>query len=340
MRCFYAGVKHMATLDWLAIAGPTASGKTALALALAAQRPIEIISVDSALVYKGMDIGTAKPTAQELALVPHHLIDIIDPAENYSAAAFVRDATACIHDIRARGRLPVLVGGTMLYFKALFEGLDDLPAADPLVRTQIEAEAADQGWPALHAKLQQIDPTTAERLSPNDSQRIGRALEVYEVTGQPLSSFHTRQAEANPTSDTLSIDGPKGALWSLEPNDRAWLHERIAQRFDAMLAQGFLDEVRQLRSRGDLHLGLPSIRCVGYRQAWEQFDAANNAEPSAWATAQHQTLRETGIAATRQLAKRQLTWLRSMPQRQVVECDEHNAFQTAISQIEESLGPV
>lgn len=338
MRCFYAGVKHMATLDWLAIAGPTASGKTALALALAAQRPIEIISVDSALVYKGMDIGTAKPTAQEQALVPHHLIDLIDPSESYSAAAFVRDATACIHDIRARGRLPVLVGGTMLYFKALFEGLDDLPAADAFVRAQIEAEAADNGWPALHAKLQQIDPATAMRLSPNDSQRIGRALEVYEVTGQPLSSFHTRQAEAKRTSDALSIDGLKGALWSLEPNDRAWLHERIAQRFEAMLAQGFLDEVQQLRARGDLHLDLPSIRCVGYRQAWELFDALGHALPNQWTQAQHQGLRDTGIAATRQLAKRQLTWLRSMPHRTVVVCDEPNAVAHALKDMEGALG--
>ena len=338
MRCFYAGVKRMAALDWLAIAGPTASGKTALALALAAQQPIEIISVDSALVYKGMDIGTAKPTAQEQALVPHHLIDLIDPAKSYSAAAFVRDATACMHAIRARGRLPVLVGGTMLYFKALFEGLDDLPAADANVRAHIEADAAALGWPALHTKLQQIDPTTAQRLSPNDSQRIGRALEVYEVTGQPLSSFHTRQPEANPTSDALSIDGHKGALWSLEPDDRAWLHERIAQRFDAMLAQGFLDEVQQLRARGDLHLGLPSIRCVGYRQAWEQFDALGNAPPNQWAQAQYQVLRDTGIAATRQLAKRQLTWLRSMPQRTVVACDEPNAVDHALKRMEGALG--
>jgi len=309
-------------------------------LALAAKRPIEIISVDSALVYKGMDIGTAKPTAQEQALVPHHLIDLIDPAESYSAASFVRDATACIHAIRARGRLPVLVGGTMLYYKALFDGLDDLPAADVAVRAQIEAEAAALGWPALHAKLEKIDPTTAQRLSPNDSQRIGRALEVYEVTGQPLSSFHTRQPEANPTSDALSIDGLKGALWSLEPTDRAWLHERIAHRFEAMLAQGFLDEVQQLRARGDLHLGLPSIRCVGYRQAWEQLDVADNEAPNQWTQAQLQALRDTGIAATRQLAKRQLTWLRSMHKRTVVACDAPNALQTAIGQIEESIGPI
>jgi len=329
------------TLDWLAIAGPTASGKTALALALAAKRSIEIISVDSALVYKGMNIGTAKPTPEELADVPHHLIDIIDPADSYSAAAFVRDATACVHAIRTRGRLPVLVGGTMLYFKALFEGLDDLPAADPIVRAQIEAEAAEKGWPALHAKLQQIDHATAERLSPNDSQRIGRALEVYEATGQPLSSFHTRQsADAHPDTPTLSIGGLKGQLWSLEPTDRAWLHQRIAQRFDAMLAQGFLNEVHHLRARGDLHPGLPSMRCVGYRQAWTQFDAANNAPPSEWSAAQHQTLSETGIAATRQLAKRQLTWLRSMHRRTVVACDAPNALQTAINQIEATLGRV
>jgi tRNA dimethylallyltransferase len=329
------------TLDWLAIAGPTASGKTTLALALAAQRPIEIISVDSALVYKSMDIGTAKPTPEELAQVPHHLIDIIDPADSYSAAAFVREATACVHAIRARGRLPVLVGGTMLYFKALFEGLDDLPAADPIVRAQIEAEAAEKGWPALHAKLQQIDPATAERLSPNDSQRIGRALEVYEATGQPLSSFHTRLgADAQADSPSLSIDGLKGQLWSLEPTDRAWLHQRIAQRFDTMLAQGFLNEVHHLRARGDLHPGLPSMRCVGYRQAWAQLDAANNAAPSDWSAIQHQTLRDTGIAATRQLAKRQLTWLRSMPERTVLACDAPNALQTAINQIEDALGSV
>ena len=321
-------------IDWLAIAGPTASGKTALALALAAQRPIEIISVDSALVYKGMDIGTAKPTGQEQSLVPHHLIDIIDPAQSYSAAIFARDATACIHAIRARGRLPVLVGGTMLYFKVLFDGLDDLPAADATVRAQIEADAAVQGWPALHLKLQQIDPTTAQRLSPNDSQRIGRALEVFEVTGQPLSSFHTRLPEANFSNDALSIDGLKGALWSLEPHNRAWLHQRIAQRFDAMLAQGFLDEVQRLRCRGDLHLGLPSMRCVGYRQAWEQFDIAGNTPLSQWTATQYQTLRDSAIAATRQLAKRQLTWLRSMPQRKVVLCDEPDAMANALAHIQ------
>lgn len=329
-----------AALDWLAIAGPTASGKTALALALAAQRPIEIISVDSALVYRGMDIGTAKPTREEQALVPHHLIDILDPAQSYSAAAFVRDATACMHAIRARGRLPVLVGGTMLYFKALFDGLDDLPAADPQVRARIESQAAEQGWPAMHTKLQQIDPATAQRLSPNDSQRIGRALEVYEATGQPLSAFHTRTSlgDLETADNTLRVDGFKGQLWSLEPHNRAWLHERIAQRFDMMLAQGFLDEVQQLRARGDLHLALPSMRCVGYRQAWEQFDAAHNAPPSDWTAAQHQALRDTGIAATRQLAKRQLTWLRSMPQRNVVACDAPHALQNAISQIERALG--
>ena len=329
----------MATLDWLAIAGPTASGKTALALALAAQRPIEIISVDSALVYIGMDIGTAKPSPQERAQVPHHLIDLIDPAASYSAAAFVRDAKACIHAIRARGRLPVLVGGTMLYFKALFEGLDDMPAANAKVRAHIEAEAATLGWPALHAKLQRVDPTTAQRLSPNDSQRIGRALEVYEVTGLPLSSHHTRQpAGAGPTSTALNIDGLHGELWSLEPQDRAWLHHRIAQRFDAMLTQGFLDEVQQLRARGDLHLGLPSVRCVGYRQAWEQFDAAGNTAPNQWTAAQHQALRDSGIAATRQLAKRQLTWLRSMPKRMVVACDEPNAVDHALKRMESALG--
>jgi tRNA dimethylallyltransferase len=295
---------------WLAIAGPTASGKTALALAIAQRWPAEIISVDSALVFRGMDIGTAKPTADELAAVPHHLIDIRDPLHAYSAAEFVRDASTLVAEIQLRGRLPLLVGGTMLYFKALFDGLDDMPPAQPELRAAIEAEALAQGWPALHAQLATVDAATAARLSPNDSQRIGRALEVYRATGRPISAFQQRQQRA--PDALLQINGQAGVLLSLEPQQRAWLHERIAQRFDAMLAQGFVDEVQALRARGDLHPDLPSMRCVGYRQAWEVLEQAQ--------------LRDLGIFATRQLAKRQLTWLRSMPQRHVLPCDAPDAL--------------
>ncbi|PHM20355.1 MAG: tRNA (adenosine(37)-N6)-dimethylallyltransferase MiaA [Curvibacter sp. PD_MW3] len=302
-------------LPSLAIAGPTASGKTAAALAIAQEMPVEIISVDSALVYRGMDIGTAKPTPQELAAVPHHLIDIRDPLQAYSAAEFVRDATQLIHDIHARGKLPLLVGGTMLYFKALFDGLDDMPKADTQVRAALEAEAQAKGWPALHAELARVDPVTAARLAPGDSQRIQRALEVFRVSGHPLSSFHTTK--------TIAADADAAratTLISLEPSDRAWLHARIAQRFDAMLAAGFLDEVKTLRARGDLHPDLPSMRCVGYRQAWEALDGVFPMSE----------LRDRGIFATRQLAKRQITWLRSMPQRRVVHCDAPDALQQVL----------
>jgi tRNA dimethylallyltransferase len=316
----------MTPVSWIGLAGPTASGKTAAALALAAQQPVEIISVDSALVYRGMDIGTAKPTAAELAAAPHHLIDIRDPLQAYSAAEFVADATRLIVEISARGRLPLLVGGTMLYFKALRDGLDDMPAADPATRAALEAEALAKGWPALHAELAAVDTVTAARLAPNDSQRISRALEVFRVSGQPLSFFQKQSAIKNEAARPFPARA--GALISLEPQDRAWLHERIAQRFDAMLAGGFLDEVKALRARGDLHADLPSMRCVGYRQAWEFLDV-------------HQTrgldgegpmaeLRERGIAATRQLAKRQITWLRSMPDRQVVACDAPDAVQQVL----------
>ena len=306
----------------IALAGPTASGKTAGALALAAvigkRMPVEIISVDSALVYRGMDIGTAKPTAQELACVPHHLIDIRDPLQAYSAAEFVQDATRLIADIRARGALPLLVGGTMLYFKALLDGIDDMPAADPAVRAQLEAQAAEIGWPGMHAELARVDPVTAARLAPGDSQRIQRALEVWQVSGRPLSSFHTIKKIADSASPISA-----GALFSLEPDNRAWLHERIAQRFDAMLASGFVDEVRALRARGDLHADLPSMRCVGYRQVWEELDfQATRPEGTPLNTA---LLRERGIAATRQLAKRQITWLRGMPQRHTIACDRPTA---------------
>lgn len=298
----------------LCIAGPTASGKTACALALAAELPVEIISVDSALVYVGMDIGTAKPSAAELAAVPHHLIDILDPAQSYSAARFVADAQALITQIAARGRMPLLVGGTMLYFKALLEGLDELPLADAAVRAALEAEARERGWPALHAELAQVDPPTAARLPPGDAQRIQRALEVYRISGRPLSAFFTKGSSAEARQDL--------PLLSLEPRERGWLHQRIDQRFAQMLAGGLIGEVQRLRERGDLHLGLPSMRCVGYRQAWEMLDQARQQGSEALNAQQMQLLAERGSAATRQLAKRQLTWLRSLPQREVLACDE------------------
>ncbi|KQP19921.1 tRNA (adenosine(37)-N6)-dimethylallyltransferase MiaA [Pseudorhodoferax sp. Leaf265] len=310
-------------IHWIGLAGPTASGKTAAALAIAARRPVEIVSVDSALVYRGMDIGTAKPTPAERAAVPHHLIDILDPSEAYSAARFVADATRLSAEIRARGALPLLVGGTMLYFKALIEGLDAMPPADPAQRAALEAEATARGWPAMHAELALHDPATAARLAPNDSQRIQRALEVWRVTGRPLSSFHgVRDPQA----------APRHLLVTLEPRERGWLHARIAERFDAMLAGGFLDEVRALRARGDLHAELPSMRCVGYRQAWQALDALPAPDaplPPAALTA----LREQGIAATRQLAKRQITWLRAMPAREAVACDAPDALAQVLERI-------
>lgn len=304
---------------WVGLAGPTASGKTAAALALAQALPIEIVSVDSALVYRGMDIGTAKPSPAEQALVPHHLIDIRDPTDSYNAGAFVRDATRLVAEIRARGRLPVLAGGTMLYFNALIHGIDDMPSAAPELRERIEQEAAELGWPAMHGQLGQVDPVTAARLAPNDSQRIQRALEVWHASGRPLSSFH---AERPATTATQPV-----ALISLEPRERAWLHERIAQRFDAMLAAGFVDEVAALRERGDLKPDLPSMRCVGYRQVWEALDRL-------WPMDE---LRERGIAATRQLAKRQITWLRSMPQRTVIDAADDDAAGQVVRRVNEWL---
>ncbi len=304
----------------IAIAGPTASGKTAASLAIAARLPVEIISVDSALVYRGMDIGTAKPSSAELAAVPHHLINIRDPLQAYSAAEFVHDATACIQAIRERGNIPLLVGGTMLYFKALLHGLDDMPRADATLRAELAAQAQEQGWPALHAELSRIDPITAQRLAPNDSQRIQRALEVYRASGLPLSHFHQRQSKPTPVSDMVMI--------SLEPTDRTWLHQRIAQRFDAMLALGFLQEVQQLRARSDLQPDLPSMRCVGYRQAWEFLDHHSiDTPPDAPA---FREFRDKGIFATRQLAKRQITWLRSMPERKIVACDAGDAIEQVL----------
>jgi tRNA dimethylallyltransferase len=296
----------------LCLAGPTAAGKTAAAMAIAAtlapDRQVEIISVDSALVYRGMDIGTAKPTAAERAQVPHHLIDIIEPSEAYSAARFVGDAQALINDVQARGHVPLLVGGTMLYFKALFEGLDAMPAADRAVRAELAAQCERDGLHALYRELQRIDPATAARLKPADQQRIQRALEVYRVSGQPMSSFHGLPRD--------KPQPPLPPLISLEPNDRAWLHRRIETRFMQMLQAGLVDEVRALGERGDLNADMPSMRCVGYRQTW-----------AALVDDDLETLPERGIAATRQLAKRQLTWLRSMPHRQVVACDAPDALE-------------
>ena len=328
------------TLPYIALAGPTASGKTAAALAIAQRWPAEIISVDSALVYRGMTIGTAKPTAPELASTPHHLLDIRDPLNAYSAAEFVRDASRLMGEITARGKLPLLVGGTMLYFKALFEGLDDMPQADPDMRALIASEAADKGWPALHAELALVDAPSAARLQPHDSQRISRALEVFRLSGQPLSSFQRKTSTITSSARSTKIiaNSPDKAwataLISLEPEDRGWLHARIAQRFDGMLAAGFLAEVEALRGRGDLHPDLPSMRCVGYRQAWEYFDAASSGEPQN--PLAPGGLRDKGIFATRQLAKRQLTWLRSMPQRRIVRCDAPDALQQVLDAVEKS----
>ena len=315
----------------LAIAGPTASGKTGLALAIAAhlqdQGGAEIISVDSALVFKGMNIGTAKPSASELAAVPHHLIDIRDPLNAYSAAEFAHDALACVADIRSRGRMPILVGGTMLYFKALMEGLNDMPAANAEVRAGIQAEAENLGWPAMHALLSEVDPLTAARLAPADSQRISRALEVFRISGKALSSFHQLNVAPAEPANSNALHWANAPLLSLEPTDRSWLHKRIEQRFDDMLSNGFLDEVKDLRARGDLTPDLPAMRCVGYRQAWEALDG----------TLPMSELRDRGVFATRQLAKRQITWLRSLPQRTVLEAEGENVLKQALAWVDRQL---
>jgi tRNA dimethylallyltransferase len=371
-------------VDAVLLLGPTASGKSAVSMALARRFPLEIVSVDSALVYRSMDIGTAKPDAAERAAVPHHLIDVVEPTDVYSAAAFVADARRLIGEIRARGRLPLLAGGTMLYAKALADGLDALPRADPATRAALDAQAAAIGWPAMHALLAQVDPVTAARLEPADAQRIQRALEIHALTGRPMSALLTGgarraaggegvagsagsagsgvsagsaglsdvegragvarlpdaadAADAADPADAADLAGaaytsdtgrgtaarPGGAprplrlaTIALEPSDRAVLHARIGARFDAMLVAGFLDEVRALRARGDLHAGLPSMRCVGYRQAWRYLDALDAGTADAAARGRFV---DEALASTRQLAKRQLTWLRSMPQRNVVDC--------------------
>lgn len=283
--------------------GPTAAGKTDLAIELSKVLPCELISVDSALVYRGMDIGTAKPSRELLAEFPHRLIDILDPAESYSAADFRHDALAAMADITARGKIPLLVGGTMLYYKALLEGLADMPAADPQVRAELEEEAARLGWQALHEQLAAVDPESAARIHPNDPQRLSRALEVYRVSGLTMTAHRQRQlaqsAEAG-ASGRSQLPYTVANL-AIAPANRQVLHQRIAQRFTQMLEQGFIDEVVALRSRSDLHAGLPSIRAVGYRQVWDHLDGKlTSAE-----------MQERGIIATRQLAKRQFTWLRS-----------------------------
>ena len=277
--------------------GPTASGKSELAMALANRFPVEIISVDSAQVYRGMNVGTAKPSAADRAAVPHHLIDIIDPTESYSAARFSADALSLMKEITERGRLPLLVGGTMLYFKALREGLSELPESDARVRAQIDAEAAERGWPALHAELAKIDAQTAAKLKPTDSQRIQRALEVFRLSGRPMSALLSRPKQERPPFRLIAI--------GLSPVDRGELHQRIEARFDAMLKNGLVDELRSLRKRYALQSGLPSMRCVGYRQAWQFLEGEIDRDD----------LRNRGIFATRQLAKRQLTWLRATPAR-------------------------
>ena len=276
--------------------GPTASGKTALAVALAQRFPVELISVDSALVYRDMNIGTAKPEAEILARAPHHLIDIIDPTESYSAATFRREALALMTDITARGRVPLLVGGTMLYFRALRFGLSELPPADAEIRAEIEQQAAQIGWPALHAELAKVAAITAARLAPNDSQRINRALEIFRLSGTPMSQLIAAQETTELPFQLTNI--------ALITSDRSVLHQRIAIIFKQMLANGLLDEVKSLQAKYDLNRDLPSMRCVGYRQAWEYL-AGENSEAE---------LLEKGIAATRQFAKPQLTWLRGMPE--------------------------
>lgn len=304
----------------LCLAGPTASGKSAASLALADRWPVEIIVMDSATIYRGMDVGTAKPTPAEQTRMPHHLIDIRDPTQTYSAAEFRSDALALIAQIHARGRVPVLCGGTMMYYKILREGISQLPEADAALRAGIDEEARLRGWPALHAELALYDPATAARLAPNDSQRLQRAIEIYRGSGVPMSEWLARSLPAG--------DSPyRYVTLSLEPGDRLALHERIARRYRAMLDEGLLEEVARLYGRGDLHTGLPSIRCVGYRQLWDHLEGKVSLQAAV----------EQAIAATRQLAKRQLTWLRSDPQRRVVDCLASDAASQVIDAAADAL---
>jgi tRNA dimethylallyltransferase len=303
----------------LCLMGPTASGKTAVALQLASRLPLEIVSVDSAQVYRDMDIGTAKPDAATQARFPHHLIDIITPKESYSAARFRADALHVMAGITTRGKVPLLVGGTMLYFKALCEGLSELPSADPELRVEIEQEALRRGWPALHAELARLDPDTAARLKPTDAQRIQRALEVVRLTGRPMFMPLQAQRAADLPYRLIQI--------ALLPSARDVLHRRIAQRFEAMLAAGLIEEVEGLRTRYHLHEGLPSMRCVGYRQVWQYLEGELPREE----------LRDRGIFATRQLAKRQLTWLRSFANVQAFDCLVADLVERIAAQVERRL---
>ncbi len=302
------------------VLGPTASGKTAVSLELAARFPVEIVSVDSALVYRGMDIGTAKPDAAIRASIPHHLVDIVDPTQAYSAGRFRVDALRVAAEIASRGRVPLFVGGTMLYERSLMRGLAGLPAADAAVREELDAAARDRGWPALHAELARVDPATAARLEPRDAQRIQRALEVHRLTGRTLTEIIAGEASAPPPFSALSI--------VLEPADRARLHARIGERFRAMLAAGLVREVESLRARHSLRAGLPSMRAVGYRQVWDTLEAS----------APESTLEPRGIAATRQLAKRQLTWLRAMRGVERLDCLRPDLAIEVAGRVERFLG--
>jgi tRNA dimethylallyltransferase len=297
----------------ICLMGPTASGKTNLAVGLVQHFPLEIISVDSALVYRDMNIGTAKPEAAILAVAPHHLIDIRDPAEAYSAAHFRQDALCLIEDIHARGKIPLLVGGTMLYFRALQKGLADMPAADPVVRAQLAEEGLELGWAVLHQRLALIDPDAAARINPNDAQRIQRALEVYLLTGKNISTWQQEQADVLVGYDIHNL--------IVAPKERSILHARIAQRFEQMLAAGFIAEVEQLHARSDLNLDTPAMRSVGYRQVWEYLEGKLT----------YDEMRDKGIIATRQLAKRQLTWLRSWSDAVWFESEAQDLYQQVAS---------
>ncbi len=310
-----------ATVRPLAIClmGPTAAGKTDLAVALHDAVPCELISVDSALVYRGMDIGTAKPSPELLARVPHRLVDILDPSEAYSAGRFRDDALAAMDEIASAGRVPLLVGGTMLYFRALERGLADLPTADPALRAELAAEGERLGWPAMHRHLAEVDPESAAAIHPNDPQRIQRALEVQRLTGRPLSDLQRAARESVPPWRLLKL--------VVAPESRAWLHERIARRFGSMLDEGFLDEVARLRSRGDLHLGCPSMRAVGYRQAWQHLDGEFDRE----------VMVARAVAATRQLAKRQFTWLRRETHATWFEATRSDLTEALVGQVVERL---
>lgn len=300
--------------------GPTASGKTDLAVTLVETLPMEIISVDSVMVYRGMDIGSAKPNSETLARAPHRLIDICDPLEAYSAARFRDDALREMADITARDRIPLLVGGTMLYFRALLAGLSTLPSADVEIRTRLEEEAAAEGWASLHRRLTEVDPEAGARIHPNDPQRIQRALEVYELTGTPLSELQQSQQCDQPLPYRI-------IKLAVAPVDRTILHERIAQRFELMLQNGLIEEVETLRQRGDLHLDLPALRAVGYRQVWEYLSGKLD----------YTAMVERGIIATRQLAKRQFTWLRSEPELTLLDSLDRRLREMALKIIQLAL---